>query len=209
MSHLASQLWQENADLAQACLRCAFVRGLSDGTLPRRAFKAYIAQDAFFLEAFARAYAMAAVRCRDRESLQAFTRLQAGAIDELNLHGSYAARWEVDLLHVVPGAATRAYTDFLTETAATGTVGEICAAMAPCMRLYAFLGRTLAAEASSRMHDYSEWIATYGSDGFEHLARQLEALLDQHGTAQEKMARRYRRAMQLELGFFEAHQQVT
>jgi thiaminase/transcriptional activator TenA len=209
MSHLASQLWQENADLAQACLHCAFVRGLSDGTLPRRTFKAYIAQDAYFLEAFARAYAMAAVRSRDRESLQAFTSLQAGAIEELTLHGSYAARWEVDLRNVVPGAATLAYTDFLTETAATGTVGEICAAMAPCMRLYAFLGQTLAAESSGRTHDYSEWIATYGSASFEHLAQQLEALLDPHGTGNEKMARRFRRAMQLELGFFEAHQQLT
>ena len=36
-----------------------FVRGLADGSLPRQVFSGYVAQDAFFLEAFARAYALA------------------------------------------------------------------------------------------------------------------------------------------------------
>ena len=34
-----------------------FVRGLGDGSLPVASFKSYVAQDAYFLEAFARAYA--------------------------------------------------------------------------------------------------------------------------------------------------------
>lgn len=205
MPDLASQLWERNADLAQACLTCRFVRGLADGSLPRELFKGYIAQDAFFLEAFARAYAMAAARSQDRESLAAFTSLQMGVIEELRLHGSYAARWGVDLRGVVPGAATRAYTDFLFSVASTGTVGEICAAMTPCMRLYAFIGQSLAKRSGGGSHAYSEWVATYASDGFAHLTQQLESLLVLHGLEAEKMARLYRRAMHLELGFFEAH----
>ena len=53
-------LWHQNAPLANECLHHPFVRGLADGTLEPETFKRYVAQDAFFLNAFARAYAFAA-----------------------------------------------------------------------------------------------------------------------------------------------------
>ena len=37
-----------------------FATGFAHGTLPREAFAGYVAQDKFFLDAFARAYAMPA-----------------------------------------------------------------------------------------------------------------------------------------------------
>ncbi len=62
-------LWQQNGRLAEACLHHPFVRGLADGTLDPEAFRRYIVQDAFFLNAFARAYALAAARSQDGETL--------------------------------------------------------------------------------------------------------------------------------------------
>ena len=59
---LSHTLWQANADLAQACLDQPFVRGIGDGSLPRPRFAGYIGQDAFYLQAFARAYAIAPPR---------------------------------------------------------------------------------------------------------------------------------------------------
>ena len=72
--------------------------------------------------------------------------------------------------------------------------------MAPCMRLYAHLGQSLDAEAAG---PYGEWVRTYADPGFEALAATLEALLDRHAVDGPQVRRAYRRAMDLELGFFD------
>jgi thiaminase/transcriptional activator TenA len=205
-SGLAARLWAENADLAGAALSHPFVTGLAAGTLPRERFAGYVAQDAFFLEAFARAYALGAAHSTDRSGLDAFADLLAGVREELRLHGSYAAQWGIDLAQVQPLPATLAYTDFLLATASLGGTALTCAAMVPCMRLYAHLGQSLAAGADGA-GDYAEWITTYADPAFEVLAGTLESLLDTAaGPAVDTPAlrRAYRRAMQLEVGFFDA-----
>jgi thiaminase/transcriptional activator TenA len=206
---LAKTLWEENADLARAALEHQFVRGLGHGELPLGSFKEYLAQDAFFLEAFARAYALALARSPDRQGLHDFTELLAGVLDELKLHGKYAEGWGVELADVVPGEATLAYTDFLLATAALRGVGETCAAMTPCMRLYAFLGQSLADEGGEEGNAYAEWIETYSAPVFEDLASTLEGLLDRYATDTPAVRAAYRRAMNLELSFFEANLEGT
>jgi thiaminase/transcriptional activator TenA len=99
---------------------------------------------------------------------------------------------------------TLAYTDFLLKTAAFGSVGETCATMTPCMRLYAYLGQSLAADGVDDGNPYADWIHTYGAPGFEALATTLERLLDRYGD-EGRGRTPYRRAMQLELAFFDAH----
>lgn len=201
---LAKRLWKENGDLAASALEGSFVRGISDGTLDRGAFEYYVAEDAFFLEAFARAYALALAHSPDREGLSSFASLIYGVIEELDLHAGYAKRWNVSLEDVEPGHATLAYTDFLLSTAALESVGETCAAMTPCMRLYAFLGSSLAKEGIPENNPYSEWIETYSDPAFEELAKTLETLLDRYAEDSPSVRRAYRRAMELEVAFFEA-----
>jgi thiaminase/transcriptional activator TenA len=203
---LAARLWQAHRDLARLALGDPFVRGVANGSLPVDCFQAYVAQDAFFLEAFARAYALALARSPDRHGLETFHTLIAGVLDELRLHAGYAARWGVDLAHVEPASATLAYTDFLLATASLGSVGETCAAMTPCMRLYAFVGQALAAESAAAAHNpYHEWIETYAAPEFESLAATLEALLERYAEDRPAVRSAYRRAMRLEVAFFSAH----
>lgn len=198
---LAQRLWRENADLAGVALAHSFVRGIADGSLPRKRFAAYIAQDAFFLDSFARSYALALAQSPDRASLHAFANLLAGALEELRLHDAYAARvGRIDLPAVVATTATRAYTDFLLARASLGGVGLTCAAMAPCLRLYAHLGKSL---AGSETGPYSEWVQTYADPAFEELAAQLERLLDMHASDEPETHATYRRAMELEIAFFD------
>jgi thiaminase (transcriptional activator TenA) len=210
---LAKTLWKENGDLSQRALEHRFVRGLKDGTLSLDSFKGYVGQDAFFLEAFARAYALALAHGPDQESLHEFAELLSGVLEELKMHEGYAAEWEVRLEDVSPGETTLAYTDFLLSTAALGSVGETCAAMTPCMRLYAFLGqelaKELAKERSGEGNPYAGWIETYSDPEFEALAARLEGLLDRHAADTPDVRAAYRRAMVLEVAFFEANAETT
>src|SRR3954451_21016572 len=136
---LSARLWSENSDLASEALTHPFVCRLGDGSLAREIFAGYVAQDAFFLESFARAYALALAHSPDTPTLLALADLLAGVREELGLHASYAAGWESHMAVGEPASATLAYTEFLLATAATGAVGMVFAAMTPCMRLYPWL----------------------------------------------------------------------
>lgn len=200
---IAADLWQTNQDLALACLQNSFVQGIGNGTLPKGNFAYYVGQDAFFLEAFARAYSIAAAKVPDWQGFNVFHGLADGVLQELKLHQSYAEEWGVNLQTVTPGAATRRYTDFLLATAWSQEVGVTAAAMLPCMRLYAFLGQKLA-EGGIPSHAYSNWIRTYSSDEFEPLAQQLAELADRYAILTPLVQSTYRYAMQCELDFFQA-----
>jgi thiaminase/transcriptional activator TenA len=200
---IATTLWQANSDLAAACLENPFVQGIGDGSLSKPKFAYYVGQDAFFLEAFARAYSIAAAKAPDWQGFIIFHSLAEGVLQELKLHQSYADQWGVDLQTVEAGAATRRYTDFLLATAWSQEVGVITAAMLPCMKLYAFLGQQLATRGIPT-HDYSDWIRTYSSDEFEPLAQQLADLAERYATLSPIVQSTYRYAMQCELDFFQA-----
>ena len=199
----AQQLWNDNQDLVQASLHHPFVQGIGNGSLPQTKFAYYVGQDAFFLEAFARAYSIAAAKAPTWDGFSTFHQLADGVLAELTLHDQYAQQWGVDLHQVQPGAATRRYTDFLLATAWSQDVGVTAAAMSPCMRLYAYLGQQLA-QPRIPDHAYGDWIQTYSSDEFEPLAQQLEQLLEQYVTDPAIAQSAYRYAMQCERDFFEA-----
>lgn len=200
---LARTLWQANADWAKKVLVHPFVRGLGDGSLPVASFKRYVAQDAYFLEAFARAYAFCLANSTARQDLHDFAELIAGVLEELKLHKSYAERWQVEFTGVTPVPATQAYVGFLLTSARRGHLGDTIAAMTPCMRLYVWLGQSLAKGKVAPL--YGEWVKTYADPGFEALAARLESLLDQHAGDSEPVRANYRRAMELEYGFFDAN----
>jgi thiaminase/transcriptional activator TenA len=200
---LAAKLWKANGDWAGKILAHRFVQGLGDGALPVASFKSYVAQDAYFLDAFARAYAFCLAHGTSRDDLYGFSELIAGVLEELKLHKSYTERLQVTLNGVTPMPATQAYVDFLLGTARRGDLGETIAGMTPCMRLYAFLGQALARKDVAPA--YADWVKTYADPGFEALAVRLEGLLDLHATDTPAVHANYRRAMELEYGFFDAN----
>lgn len=204
---LSQRLWEANQDLADASLHHPFVQGIYTGTLPRSNFAFYVGQDAFFLEAFARAYSIAAAKAPDWSGYLTFHRLASGVMEELKLHTHYARKWDVDLADVTASSATRRYTDFLLATAWSQDVGVTAVAMSPCMRLYAYIGKTLAADGIPD-HDYTDWIKTYSSEEFTPLVHQLEALVDEYSQDDSRTEDTFRYAMLCERDFFAAAWEV-
>ena len=201
---LSRRLWRENRDLARACLEHPFVRRLGDGSLPTAAFARYVAQDAFFLEAFFRAYALAAARSAGRpDTVVVFHRLMGGVLDELAMHSDTVTELGIDRGNVDPLPATAAYVELLMTTARNRGLGETIAVMTPCMRLYAFLGTTLAARRFDQ-HPYRRWIDAYSGRDMGELAERLDGLLDELAEDVPEVHQIYRRAMECELAFFDA-----
>tara|TARA_Y100001968_G_C19447086_1_gene766016 strand:- start:1337 stop:1963 length:627 start_codon:yes stop_codon:yes gene_type:complete len=204
---LSKELWSENIDLAYLNLNTGFVRGLQEGTLPVENFKLYIAQDSFFLEAFARAYGMAIAKSPDIKSISILSKMLNGVIEELKLHESYAEKWGVNIQKSSLNLATEAYTDFLNKTTEVGSMVEIISAMTPCMRLYAWIGKLLKEKNIVNTNPYKEWIDTYSDEDFEKLASTLEKLIDSYYTNNKirRLRLLYNNAMKLELSFFKAY----
>ena len=200
---LHDTLWKLNENIANKCLEHPFIQGIKEGTLNENVFKLYVAQDTFFLRAFRQAYALAIAKCDDTKTARIFHKLMSGILEELNLHKEYSKKLGIDINNVKPLSACRAYTDFLLRIAYQKGVDEIVAAIAPCMVLYAFIGRKLA-EDYNRESKYIDWINTYSGEDVQKLAKEMENLLDVVTKDTEEVRDAYTYAMQLELDFFSA-----
>ena len=202
---ITKKLWESNFELASLSLNTKFIQGLKNGNLPKHIFQEYIAQDYFFLESFARAYGLAVYKSKDKYSIKTLSQLLMGVSDELILHETYSKEWNIDLSNNYIKPATQNYTDFLDNVSKKSNAIEIMSAMTPCMRLYAWIGKSL---SSSLFEDkYKEWIITYSHESFEKLAKSLENLIDNYVDSYDinKVSYLYKRAMELELEFFNSY----
>tara|TARA_Y100001968_G_scaffold312286_1_gene335301 strand:- start:790 stop:1416 length:627 start_codon:yes stop_codon:yes gene_type:complete len=202
---ITKKLWEKNYDLALLSLNTKFIQGLKNGTLPKTKFKEYLSQDYFFLESFARAYGLAVFKSRNKKDIKILSELLSGVSEELMLHETYAKEWDIDLTNNSIEPATKQYTDFLEEVSVNLSLIEIMSAMTPCMRLYSWLGQNLINMISD--NPYKEWILTYSDKSFDNLAKSLEYLIDDYDEFYdlEQINLLYKRAMELELEFFNAY----
>ena len=202
---LTQKLWESNYDLASLSLNTKFVQGIKNGNLPKSKFQEYLAQDYFFLESFARAYGLAVSKSKNKQTIKILSGLLSGVSEELILHETYAKQWDIDLTTNLIEPATKKYTDFLEEVSTNLSLIEIMCAMTPCMRLYSWIGKNLLNMISN--NPYKEWILTYSDQSFDNLAKSLENLIDEynHSYDIDQVNFLYKRAMELELEFFNAY----
>ena len=199
------QLWDDNYEIALLSLNTKFVQSLKNGSLPKIIFQEYLAQDYFFLETFARAYGLAVSKSKDKYSIRKLSELLMGVSEELILHETYAKKWDIDLSNNYLKKATKDYTDFLDDISKQFSSVEIMFAMTPCMKLYSWIGKSLYEEDFD--NEYKEWIITYSDESFEKLANSLENLIENYKDTYDINQAKYlyRRAMELELDFFNAY----
>tara|TARA_Y100000589_G_scaffold119095_1_gene113387 strand:- start:50 stop:673 length:624 start_codon:yes stop_codon:yes gene_type:complete len=202
---LSHDLWERNFDLAIQSLNTKFVQGIKTGKLPKKKFQIYVAQDYYFLESFARAYGLAISKCEDKGSIKVLSELLLGVSEELLLHESYSKKWDINLKSNFIRTETKNYTDFLENTSKNNSYLEILSAMAPCMRLYSWIGQSLIKFEEN--NSYKDWIVTYSDCSFDELAKSLEGLIDQRADYSQfdELNVFYTKAMKLELDFFDAY----
>ena len=168
------ELWQAIAPIWAAILRHPFVRGLTDGTLPRESFRFYAVQDALYLRDFARALSLAAARAPADEWIIMFNEHAAGALRvERALHASFFAEWGLtpDAVAATPLAPTNlAYTSYLLAVAHAAPWHEAVAALLPCYWIYWEVGKELERSGSPDPL-YARWIGTYAAQEFGDVVR--------------------------------------
>jgi thiaminase/transcriptional activator TenA len=179
-------LWSDVEDIYAAILCHPFVTGLTDGSLPREAFRHYIVQDAHYLRGYARALALCGARATQPRDTVMFAAHAGGAIAaEQGLHAGLLAD-----LGVAAGTAaaepvaptTRAYVSYLLATAHAGSFAEAVAAVLPCYWIYARVGEELLGRGSPDPL-YARWIAMYGGAEFRSVVDAVLELTDRVGAA--------------------------
>jgi thiaminase/transcriptional activator TenA len=178
-------LWSDVEDVYAAILRHPFVTGLTDGSLPREAFRHYVVQDAHYLRGYARALALCGARAEEPRDTVMFGAHAGGAIAaEQSLHAALLADLGLTAEAAVAepvAPATRAYVSYLLATAHGGSFAE-AAAVLPCYWIYARVGEELLG-AGSPDPLYARWIAMYGSEEFQAVVDAVLDLTDRVGAA--------------------------
>jgi thiaminase/transcriptional activator TenA len=176
------ELWQAIDGIYAAIVRHPFIRGLTDGSLPRESFLFYAVQDALYLREFARALSLAAARAPEDDWIIMFNEHAAGALKvERTLHESFFQ--DFGLTHAQVAAtplapSNLAYTSYLLAVAYGAPYHEAVAALLPCYWIYWEVGKHLE-QAGSPNALYARWINTYASEEFGGVVRAVLAATDQ------------------------------
>ncbi|MGH7324777.1 MAG: thiaminase II [Candidatus Rokuibacteriota bacterium] len=206
-----TELWRAIDPIYAAILRHPFVRGLTDGSLPRESFQFYAVQDALYLREFARALSLVAARAPEDDWIVMFNRHAAGALEvERALHESFFKDFGLTPAAVAatPLAPTNlAYTSYLLAVAYAAPWPEAMAALLPCYWIYWEVGKHLERQGS-RDPLFARWIGTYASEEFGSVVRAVLAATDQVATGlgageREAMTRHFVTTSRYEWMFWE------
>ncbi len=192
------ELWRAIGPIYDAILRHPFVRGLTDGSLPRESFEFYAIQDALYLRDFARALSLAAARAPEDEWIIMFNEHAAGALRvERALHESFFKELGLgpEAVAATPLAPTcLAYTSYLLAVAYGAPYHEAMAAVLPCYWIYWEVGKALE-RAGSPDPLYARWIGTYASREFGDVVRAVidatDVMAARVGPAEREAMRRH------------------
>lgn len=204
----SQRCWDAVDDWFDAICRHPFVGGLTDGSLPEEVFVRYLVDDAHYLDRYARVLAQLSARAPDPTGIELLAGSAVGAIAaERELHRSYLVPRGLDPDSGASPEASptcAAYTGFLESTAATAPFEVALAAVLPCFRVYAEVGRHVLASRSPGEHPYAAWIDTYAAPAFDEAVRRAEAYLDAVATDVPAVIDVYRRSTRFEWMFWDA-----
>lgn len=194
-----------------------FTEELRAGTLENAVFRQYLAQDYAFLDPLVGTFGHA---LGDAQSMAAKSRLTdfLGTLtDEENdyFERSFDALDVPETERIDPKLTptTRAFQDLLGRAARAGGYAETLAVLVPVEWIY----RSWAGEAMDEpptQFYLAEWIELHDNPAFDEFVTWLRAELDREGAAasprrQRRLARLFRRTVELEVAFFDSAYEWT
>ncbi|SMO78700.1 thiaminase II [Halorubrum cibi] len=203
-------LLDAGSDIWAAQFEHPFVCELATGDLADAAFRRWLEQDYQYLFDYARAYAVAGAKAREKPAMAT---LLGGADavlnEELDLHRSFAAEYGVaedDLQETTKAPTCEAYTSFLVRTAHDRPVPVAVAALFPCMKGYLDVADHMA-ELAEGDHRYTPFIETYTSEAFRAETASMRDLLDGYAESypghRDAMCEAFLTSARLESAFWE------
>jgi thiaminase/transcriptional activator TenA len=213
MGSFLTRLLDDAATIWAKIFAHPFLAELAEGTLPLDKFRFYLQQDHAYLQGFCRFLGAAVAKAETLDQMHWLSDLLAAEFTfEVAMQRALAPRVGLHpdaLARAEPAPTTTAYTAFLVSVAATGSIREIVAAMAPCLLSYVAIGARLADRVAACPVDaYRDWCAAYTGDTARRLADDLTARVNALGAVasaddREKMARYFRTASRFEYLFWE------
>lgn len=205
-------LWADISEIYRRICEHPFINGLTDGSLDHDRFRYYIAQDAHYLRAYARALAGCAAQAPVEAELTMFiehagvaigaeAELHAGLLTDLGLGAQAAAA-----LPITP--TTQAYASYLLAVTASGSYAEAVAAVLPCYWIYARVGEHLQRHGSPEPL-FQRWIDTYSGAEYQAVVDAVLTVADRVGEhaspgERELMRRHFHATARYEWMFFDA-----
>jgi thiaminase (transcriptional activator TenA) len=181
MSTFTSQLRKEANGIWEANFEHPFVTGIANGDLSLEAFRYYVLQDSYYLSHFARVQAIGASKAADLFTTSRMAAHAQGTFEaELGLHEKFIKQLGVtkeEIDNFLPSPTAYAYTSHLYRVAASGSLGEIIAAILPCYWIYFEIGQLLKGSIPG-VPIYQEWIGAYGGEWFSELVNEQISRLD-------------------------------
>jgi thiaminase (transcriptional activator TenA) len=175
------EMWERGRPVYETTLEHPFLKGLSDGSLPRDKFQFYLEQDAQYLRVFGQALSVLASKAPHEDWARTLNRHAVDAVEvERALHETILVKFGVQ-----PNRASRArmapvnvaYTNHLLVAVERGTFAEGLAAMLPCYWIYWEAGKVLV-KRGSKNREYQQWIDQYASEDYGKSVREVLAMMD-------------------------------
>jgi thiaminase/transcriptional activator TenA len=206
-SCFSERLYRSVQEIWAKSHRHPFLTEMREGTLNPERFIYYLKQDYVYLIDYAKMFAIGSIKARDLETMVKLAELFHSTLNvEMELHRQYAKRFGVTLEQLEqtrPSPTTIAYTRYMLDAAAQGSLAEVVATLLPCMWSYREIGTSFAKFPGALDHPlYREWILMYSSEEFggltdwciglmNHLAEGLPerelALLEEHFVVTSKL----------------------
>jgi thiaminase/transcriptional activator TenA len=195
MSEIFSDsLRKEATPIWESIFRHPFLVEMGDGSLPLDKFAFYVKQDYAYLVEFARCLGIATAKTEDMDSMRTLaSRLDASLTLEVDMLERLAERLEIpldELRRSELAPTNMAYTRHMLHVAYSGHVGEIIAALLPCVWTYQEIAERLGDREQLKRHRlYDEWCSTYRTQSYAELAKWYRGFTDRLASESDSLTR--------------------